>query len=283
MLEITPSQAEIKTLARLRQRYPHLTLQDPSLPKLEDMVAAEHHQTDHALVRLGVDHELLTPPSEVYGVGALHSRMPVQSFRDSIPIVEIIGMPDSGKSTHIAHLLADVGNDAILQLPEGATRVRDMAADLKRNDPFAYTQVSDLSTAFFLSDAITDMPDGTELILPERGMSERVVWRRTHFAMGNTHPGFMELPGFGPVETPMVDPTAIILLMCRPEIGQARKTERNNPVPSELLHELYRQYWRFHYELMQGKVKTSYYICIDAEQEIDEVYRQFRKVFDLFL
>ena len=81
----------------------------------------------------------------------------------------------------------------------------------------------------------------------------------------------------------MVEPAAIILLMCRPEIGQARKAERSNPMAFELLHELYRQYWRFHYELMQGKVKTSHYICIDAEQEIEEVYQQFREVLDLLL
>lgn len=283
MLEITPSQAEIKTLSRLRQRYPQLTLQDSSLPKLEDMVAAEHQQTDHALIQLGIDDVRVTPPSQVYGVGAIHRTGPVQSFRYSLPVVEITGMPDSGKSSHIEHLLSDIGTDIILQLPEGAARIQEMAAGLKKEDPFAYTQVSDFSTAFLYTDAITDMPDGTELIIPERGMSERVVWRRAHFALGNAHPGFMEIPGCGPIETPMVDPAAIILLMCRPEVGQARKAVRNSPVASELLHELYRQYWRLHYELMQGKIKTSHYICIDAEQDIDEVYSQFRKVFDIFL
>jgi len=222
-----------------------------------------------------------TRPSDVLATGEIH-RLSTQE-QATFPIVEIIGMPDAGKSTHIAHLLADIGTDSILQIPEGAVRVREMASGLKDIDPFAYTQAVDFSTALFLADAMTDLSDSTKLIVHERGMSERVVWRRAHFAIGNTHPGFMELPGCLPIESSMVDPSAIILLMCRPEVGQARKAKRNNPVGSELLHELYQQYWRLHYEIMQGKVKTSHYICIDAEQDIDTVYRQFRKVFELLL
>lgn len=46
---------------------------------------------------------------------------------------------------------------------------------------------------------------------------------------------------------------------------------------------LHEQYWRLHWELLQGEIPYRIYTCIDAEESADKVYERFKHAMDTTL
>jgi len=71
---------------------------------------------------------------------------------------------------------------------------------------------------------------------------------------------------------------AVIMLMIRSEESM-RRSERPGPVViMEFLLKLYEQYWRLHWDILQGEIPYRIYTCIDAEQNEENVYERFKYV-----
>jgi hypothetical protein len=60
-----------------------------------------------------------------------------------------------------------------------------------------------------------------------------------------------------------------------------KRSEKQGPVANmDFLPRLYEQYWRLHWDILQGEVPYRIYTCIDAEKDSEEVYERFKYAMD---
>lgn len=75
------------------------------------------------------------------------------------------------------------------------------------------------------------------------------------------------------------------MLMVKPEESIRRVgVKKIGPITNvDFLPRLYEQYWRLHWEILQGEFPYRVYTCIDAEKSEEEVYEMFKYAMDTAL
>lgn len=252
-----------------------------------DIFLSEEYRTQLALGQLGVKDNMA--PSEVPHVGTiLMAPELIPNLR--VPYaVEVLGMPRAGKSTVIDRYLRELWSRderyKVYLVDEGVKTIKDKFGDLPYSDPFQYSMLGGMVTFVGYIDALRNVNTGMRVVTSDRGQIDRRVFRRTLFGQGHVNPGIAADEGqfmYGLENTP-VQMGGVIMLMIRPE-ETMRRTEKRGPVVNmDFLPRLYEQYWRLHWEILQGEIPYRIYTCIDAEKDGEEVYERFKYAMDTAL
>lgn len=247
----------------------------------------EEYKTQTALQSLGVDE--ITRPSEVPHVGTLlMNPEAIGSLR--IPYaVEILGTPHAGKTTMLNRYLEELWlrdqRHRVGFVREGASEIKDEYGDLRYTDPFMYAMMASNKTYVGYISAMKDINRGMRMVVTDRGQIDRRVWRRTLFSMGKVNPTIQEnekefMDG---LENTPIQVGGIIMLMARKDVSfeHIGGRGRTGPVTNDnFLGSLNEQYWRLHWDILNGEVPFRVYTCIDAEEDMDTVYGHFKYAMD---
>ncbi len=252
-----------------------------------DIFLEQEYLTQVALDRLGVKDA--ASPSEVSKVGSLFMNPElIPSLR--VPYaVEVLGMPGSGKSTMINRYLEELWSrnerNKIVLVNEGARTVKPYYGDLRYTDPFSYSLLGGTTTFDDYIASLKNINSGMKMIISDRGQIDRRVFRRVLFSRGDVAPAVMEDEDqfINGLENTPIQVGGIVMLMVRPEKTMER-VRKTGPVTNEdFLSRLFEQYWRLHWELLQGEIPYRIYTCIDAEEPEDKVYERFKYAMDTAL
>lgn len=246
------------------------------------LLLEEEYRTQLALERL---HITGSPrPADVEGVG----KQFIQSERigGQMPFaIEVLGMPRSGKTTLINRYVDefDSGSNSmqVCLVPEGADAIKALYKNLRITQPFLYSVLAGASTYFGYKSVLDNIENQSCVLISDRGLVDRRVFRRTLFSSGDVGPSvfqnesqFMDVFEHTPLPV-----GGVILMMIQPEIVLERGKE--GPVNSlDFLYRLYEQYWRFHSEALYNTFEWKTYVCIDAQQPEETVYQAFKKAID---
>lgn len=252
-----------------------------------DVFLDREYQTQTALNELGIKET--TSPSEVPHVGTiLMDPELIPGLR--VPYaVEVLGMPHAGKTMMINRYLEELWTrkqrHQVALVTEGAASIIGKYGELRYSDPSLYAELAGIRTFTGYFKSLKDINLGVRVLLSDRGQVDRRVWRRAYSMQGKVNPEIMLWEGdyIEDFESTPVQVGAIIMLMVRPEesIGREGKT---GPITNiGVLSLLYEQYWRLHWEILQGEVPYRVYTCIDAEKDSEEVYQRFRYAVDTAL
>lgn len=250
----------------------------------QDIFLSEEYKTQFALKQLGIKDAI--SPSEVPHVGTILMAPELISNLRVPYAVEVLGMPRSGKSTVINRYLSELWGrkerHKVHLVGEGARTIKDEFGDLRYSDPFQYSMLGGTVTFAGYINALRHVNTGMRMVTSDRGQIDRCVFRRTLFNQGHVNPEIMaDEPEFmyGLENTP-IQIGGIIMLMIRPEESM-RRSERSGPVNNmDFLPRLYEQYWRLHWDILQGEFPYRIYTCIDAEKDSEEVYERFKYAMD---
>lgn len=254
---------------------------------LRDIFISEAYRTQLALGHLGIKDGML--PSEVPHVGTIMMAPELIPGLRVPYAVEILGMPRAGKSAFIDRYLKELWSKnerhKIHLVDEGARTVKDEFGDLRYSDPFQYSMLGGTATFMGYIEAMRNINTGMRLVISDRGQIDRRVFRRVLFSQGHVNPGIIteeEQFMYGLENTP-IQVGGIIMLMTRP--GESmRRSEKPGPVSNmDFLPRLYEQYWRLHWDILQGEIPYRIYTCIDAEKDREEVYERFKYAMDTAL
>lgn len=239
---------------------------------------AEQYRTQLILEKLGVTPDI--PPANVATVGKLHERNDYYFRPDQLFSIEVVGMPDTGKSTLIKRFLAEMsisGNrKKFVHLPESAQKVKEKFPRERQEDPFSYALMVNEMTIWNYSQLFLDFPDEANIILAERGAIDRRVFRRALFDRGFVHRSFIEDDPnqIYSYENPWVVYGLVVIFMARPAVAFSRN--RNHSMSIDELNSLYEQYWRLHLDLLSGEIFHKNHIVIDAENSLEDTYKLFK-------
>lgn len=252
-----------------------------------DIFLSEEYRTQLALGRLGVKDNMA--PSEVHHVGTiLMTPELIPNLR--VPYaVEVLGMPRAGKSTAINRYLTELWSrnerHKVALVDEGVRTIEQEFGDLRYTDPFQYSMLGGTATFVGYIDALRNVNTGMRVVISDRGQIDRGVFRRTLFNQGHVNPEIAvdeEQFMYGLENTP-IQVGGIVMLMLRPEESM-RRVEGTGPMANmDFLPRLYEQYWRLHWEILQGEIPYRIYTCIDAEKDGEEVYERFKYAMDTAL
>lgn len=247
----------------------------------------QEYLTQVALDRLGV--KGAASPSEVSKVGSLFMAP------ESIPglrvpyAVEVLGMPGAGKSTMINRYLKELWSrnerNKVVIVKEGARTVKSDYGDLRYTDPFSYSLLAGTASFVDYIASLKNINSGMKMMISDRGQIDGRVFRRVLFSRGDVNPGVMENEDqfIDGLENTPVQVGGVVMLMVRPEKTMER-VKKTGPVTNvDFLARLYEQYWRLHWELLQGEIPYRIYTCIDAEEPEDKVYERFKYAMDTTL
>ena len=244
--------------------------------------------TQRALDHLGV-RSADTPPSKVAKVGRMFMTPELIPELRVPYAVEVLGMPDAGKSTMINRYLLELWSRnerhriALVAMWKGI--VKKDYGYLRSTEPFNYSMLGGTQTYIDYVNQVQNVNNGMRVMVSDRGQIDRRVFRRTLFIHGNVNPKIMadEQKFIYGVENTPVQVGGIIMMMVRPSETMSRDPKRGPVKNPEFLKRLYEQYWRLHWEIMQGEVPFRVYTCIDAEQDQEEVYGRFKYAMDNIL
>ena len=252
-----------------------------------DVFLDQEYRTQIALKQLGVKDNV--SPSDVPHVGTLlMSPELIPNLR--VPYaVEVLGMPRSGKSTMINRYLMELWSrnerHKVALVDEGARSLKQEFGDLRNSDPFAYSMLAGIITFTHYIDTLRNTNTGMRMVTSDRGQIDRRAFRRVLFGRGEVNPEIMadENQIIDDLENTPIQLGGIIMLMMRSEEAM-RRSEKPGPVANmDFLPRLYEQYWRLHWEILQGEVPYRIYTCIDAEKDQEEVYERFEFAMDTAL
>lgn len=253
----------------------------------QDIYLSEEYRTQLALGQLGVKDSI--SPSEIPHVGTiLMAPELVPNLR--LPYaVEVLGMPRAGKSTVIDRYLKDLWSrnerHKVHLVNEGARTIKDEFGDLRYSDPFQYSMLGGTTTFVGYIDALRHVNTGMRMVTADRGQIDRCVFRRALFNQGHINPEIMadeEQFMYGLENTP-IQIGGIIMLMVQPEESMKRSGRQGPVANMDFLPRLYEQYWRLHWDILQGEVPYRVYACIDAEKDREEVCERFKYAMDTAL
>ncbi len=241
--------------------------------------------TQSALNNLGVK-GAETPPSRVAKVGRM--LMAPETIPDlRVPYaVEVLGMPDAGKSTMINRYLQELWarNERykLALVPEGARNVKDKFGDLRYTDPFTYSTLGGTATFMGYISSLENLNSGLRMVVSDRGQVDRRIFRRALFSRGDVSPEIMtdEQEYICGLENTPIQVGGMIMLMIRPSEAM-RRDPKPGPVKNpDFLSRIYEQYWRLHWDILQGDIPFRIYTCINAEESQEEVYERFKYAMD---
>lgn len=247
----------------------------------------QEYRTQSALVNLGIEGSI--SPSEVSKVGSI-LMCPELIPNLRVPYaVEVLGTPHAGKTTMINRYLRELWSrderHKVALVVEGAGSIKQEHGDLRYSDPFSYSMLGGGATFWGYISSLRDINSGMRMVVSDRGQVDRRVFRRALFSRGDVNPKIMAEEDqfiYGLENTP-IQVGGVIIMMVRPE-ESVRRSERLGPYTNmDFLSLLYEQYWRLHWEILQGEVPYRVYTCIDAEKGEDEVYERFKYTMDTIL
>lgn len=241
----------------------------------------QEHITQSALAKLGVGVEGL--PKEIPEIDKVVLIPELIKNRSAPFIVEVMGMPQAGKSSSINHFLEQTWltdqRGKIRLVQEGARTIPDEYQDFKDEDPFTFHLMAGNVTFTGLLGQVRDVGQFS-VLLQDRGMLDRRVFRRALFFRGKVHPGWMAEEAFWAdgLETPMFPIGGLVMCLVTPETSLAREGPREKPgsvMNADFLKTLYEQYLRFHYEILSEQLLMPSYACLDMECEPEDRFRKF--------
>lgn len=210
----------------------------------------QEYLTQRALEQLGARDNI--SPSDVSHVGTL-LMTPELILNLRVPyVVEVLGMPQAGKSTVINRYLQELWSrnerNKVALVNEGARTIKKKFGDLRYTDPFQYSMLAGTTTFMSYIDALKNVNSGMRVVTSDRGQIDRRVFRRTLFSQGQVGSELMADEDqfmYGLENTP-IQIGGVIILMIRPEESM-RRSEKPGPVINmDFLPRLYEQYWRLH-------------------------------------
>ncbi len=203
--------------------------------------------------------------------------------------VEVLGMPRAGKSGILDRYLSVLRRRneryTVALIPEGAESAREKYADERYTDPFSYSRLAGSNNFLGYINALSTVNQSIRMAISDRGQIDRRVFRRALFSQGDVNPDIMndENRWMYYMEYTPIQVGGVIMVMVRPEVSFRRGNEKLGPVSNmDFLTKLYEQYWRLHYEILQGD-PFPLYTCIDAEKDREQVYKEFEHVMDTAL
>jgi len=227
-------------------------------PNSRDIFLDQEYLTQIAFEQLGVRDSI--SPSDVSHVGVLLMN-PELVFGLRVPYaVEVLGMPRAGKTTVINRYLQELWSRGerhkVTLVKEGARIIKQEFGGLRYSDPFQYSMLGGTATFRGYIDSLRNVNSGMRLVISDRGQVDRRVFRRAYFSQGQVNPEIMadeEQFMYGLENTP-IQMGGVIILMIRPE-ETMRRNEKPGPIVNmDFLPRLYEQYWRLHWEVLQGEV-----------------------------
>ena len=247
----------------------------------------QEYQTQLALTHLGIKDA--ASPSDVPKVGSILMR-PESASNLHVPYaVEVLGMPRAGKSTVINHYLEELWlrdeRHKVALVKEGARSIKQEHGDLRYSDPFSYSLLGGTTTFVDYVSSLKNVNTGMRMVISDRGQIDRRVFRRALFSQGDVTPETMmnESQFINDLENTPIQIGGVIILMTQPE-ESVRRGKTPGPVTNmNFLPKLYEQYWRLHWEILQGEIPYCIYACIDAEKDKEEVYGRFKYAMDTVL
>lgn len=256
-------------------------------PNSRDIFLDQEYLTQIAFEQLGVRDSI--SPSDVPRVGTL--LMNPELIPDlRVPYaVEVLGMPRAGKTTVINRYLQELWlrdeRHKVALVDEGARTIKQEFGSLRYSDPFQYSMLGGTVTFKGYIDSLRNANLGMRLVISDRGQVDRRVFRRAQFSQGQVNPEIMadeEQFMYG-LENPPIQMGGVIILMVRPEETMKRNEKLGPIVNMDFLPRLYEQYWRLHWEVLQGEIPYRIYTCIDAEKDAEEVHERFKYAMDTVL
>lgn len=253
-----------------------------------DIFLEEEYRTQFALERLGIKN-INSSPSEAAKVGSLF--MSPELITDlRVPYaVEVLGMPRAGKSTVINRYLEELWSkeerNQVVLVDEGARSIKQEFGDLRYSDPYSYLMLAGWATYVDYISSLRNLNSGMRMAVSDRGQIDRRVFRRVLFGRGDVNPEIMadEDLFMHRVENTPIQVGGVIMMMIRPEESIRRSGKQGPVVNMDFLPRLYEQYWRLHWEILQGEVPYRTYTCIDAEKDEEKVYERFKYAMDTTL
>lgn len=247
----------------------------------------QEYQTQKALELLGIRD--IVCPSDVSKVDSLFISPELISNLRVPYAVEVLGMPRGGKSTSINRYLTELWSrnerHKLVLVDEGARSNKQEYGDLRYSNPFLYSLLGGTATFVDYISSLKNINTGTQMVVSDRGQIDRRTFRRALFSCGDVNPAIMANEGqfmYGLENTP-IQIGGIIMLMIRPEESLKRSKKLGPITNMDFLPKLYEQYWRLHWELIQGELPCRMYTCINAEKNQEEVYGRFKNAMDTAL
>ena len=247
-------------------------------------------RTQQALSDLGIN--ITDSPEKAPKVDRIFMNIEgVESLRRPYAI-EVMGPPGSGKTTvinkYLEYLWYQNKRHTVAYIEEGVRDLPKEANHIQASDPVFYSILGSLNTTYSYMSALKELPNNTYAFLTDRGFVEKRVWRRAYFSKGDVDPKPMATweENIDQAEGTPIQVGAIIMLMMRPEFSMYARGNDGTPRRvrnMDLLPRLYEQYWRLHWEILNGQIPYRVYICINAERSLNEVYEEFSNAMDLAL
>lgn len=255
-----------------------------------DIFLDQEYLTQIALKQLGVKDNI--SPSDVPHVGTL-LMTPELIPNLRVPYaIEVLGMPHSGKTSVINRYLRGLWQrnerHKVALIKEGAESIVEKYGDLRYSNHFLYTMLAGTAAFMGYISSLKDINSGMRMAVSDRGQVDRRVWRRALFSRGDVNPKIIsdENQFINALENTPVQIGGIVMLMIRPNESLRKKKGVGGRFPIsniDFLSRLHEQYWRLHWELLQGEVPYRVYTCIDAEKDVEEVYETFKYAMDTAL
>lgn len=245
-----------------------------------DYFIAHEHQTQLALSGMGVRKE--DAPNKIPYIDTILTDPDLITSLSKPFVAEVIGMPRAGKTTSINKLLESLWISGIRHrvrfARESPRAIPDELGpvdpgfdflDLKHSHPLAFNIAGYVITKM---GALRHIPEAGDfdMLLQDRGLFDRRIFRRSLFVDGDIDPLWMEFEDSIEQETeiPPFPVGAVILCVISPEESLQREGPRKEPgvvMNKRFLEILYEQYMRFHYEIITRQVAIPAYVCIDME------------------
>lgn len=256
------------------------------LPYIDESLA-----TQDALLQLGVNSSV--EPIDIPGIDHYHVRKELVAQLPPDFIIDVIGMPNTGKSTLVGDFgdwLQDRNNrwsvSYIEEVARGFARTNGSEAKLmfhENTKEAAYRAV--VGRQYHTDPNYMACPQPKQPNLMVRGIVDRVIWQRIYFATGDI-PQIAFAEGYKYYnsrlsEAPITLPVgAVIFMFASPQISLERdkpRTEPSHVMNEPFLTKLYEQYLRLYQELQSGEftngditeVNTPVPIVIGLDMEDD--------------
>ena len=258
--------------ARYQQALANNSRQKESNQSSLELFLGEKCATQTALERLGVENDVA--PQEIPGIDQLHIRHELLQLLPPDFMIDIVGMPNTGKSEFSDFWLRECWRFMQVRFIQEAAMVIPRSYD----EPWTFHE----QTRSLLRAEIIDRHVETDPVLMPRplrkgpflvmrGLTDRIAFSRVDFERGVLPPEiFAQGPQhytFNKHKDPIPLPVgAVVLLLARPEISLRREPARTSPAKTmtpEYLTSLYIQTLRLYHELKSGELTNADFTAVD--------------------
>ena len=210
----------------------------------------------------------------------------------SIPfIIEVMGMPQSGKTSSIHSFLKKTSalyqGTRIRLVQEGARTIPSKYKYIKYKDTFGFHLMGGIKV---FKGILNNMKHSDQfgVIVQDRGMLDWKVFAQALFTKRRADLKWKGIEEFYLCEfEPFIFPIGgVIMCLTRPEISLEREGQREKPgivMNRKFLKILYEQYLRFHSGILHGDILLPCYTCLDLECKTEEGLKKFNYAIDQML